>query len=177
MILCACSSDKVKMKINRNEYETNSQMVSLEIPSFEKLGEKEFSDEISSDYEKFSADLLNSFISDSDATTDKRSGKSRLEMKQEEKYNKNGLYSMISEIFEYTHGAYGVSQRRILNVDVNSSKLLLLKDFFSDDAYVDMLNSKLEKISKEAMYSDLWEKPTIGEEQNEYFYFDDKGYL
>ena len=90
-------------------------------------------------------------------------------------FNKNGLYSMISESFEYTEGTYGVSQRRVLNVDVNSSKLLLLKDIFSDEAYIDMLNSKLKKISKEAMYSDLWEMPVIGEEQNEYFYFDDKG--
>ena len=163
------------MKITNNDYETDSQIVSLEIPNFEKLGTKEFCGEINSNYKDFSDDLLNSFISDSENLTDKRTGKSKLEMKQEEKYNKNGLYSLISEIYEYTQGVYGVSERRVLNVDVNNSKAILLKDLFSDDAYIDMLNSRLEKLSEDSMYSDLWEKPQISDEQNEYFYFDDKG--
>ena len=175
VVLSACASNKVKMKITNNDYETDSQIVSLEIPNFEKLGTKEFCGEINSNYKDFSDDLLNSFISDSENLTDKRTGKSKLEMKQEEKYNKNGLYSLISEIYEYTQGVYGVSERRVLNVDVNNSKAILLKDLFSDDAYIDMLNSRLEKLSEDSMYSDLWEKPQISDEQNEYFYFDDKG--
>lgn len=175
VILVGCSSNKVKMKLSNNDYETDSQIVSLEIPTFEKLGTKEFCEEINGDYEAFSKDLLNSFINDSENLSDKRTGKSKLEMKQEEKYNKNGLYSVISEIYEYTEGVYGVSERRVLNVDVNNSKVILLEDLFSDDAYIDMLNSKLEKLSEDSMYSDLWEKPQISDEQNEYFYFNDKG--
>ena len=38
-----------------------------------------------------------------------------------------------------------------------------------------MLNSRLEKMSRQAEYSDLWEKPIITDAQNEYFYFNDKG--
>ncbi len=163
------------MKLINKDYETESQIVYLEIPGFSGLGTKEFSDEISSDYEEFSNNLLNSFIDDSNDLSDKRTGKSKLEMKQEEKYNKNGLYSLISEIYEYTEGTYGVSKRRVLNVDVNNSKVLLLADLFSDEEYIKMLNSKLEKLSQDSVYSDLWEKPVITEEQNEYFYFDDKG--
>lgn len=175
ILFCSCSSNKVSMKIIKNDYETDSEIVNLEVPGFEKLGTKEFCEEMNTNYEQFSADLLNSFITDSDNLSEKRTGKSKLEVKQETKYNNNGLYSLISEIYEYTEGTYGVSKRRVLNVDINNSCVILLEDLFSDDAYIDMLNSKLEKLSEDSMYSDLWEKPVISDEQNEYFYFTDKG--
>lgn len=173
--ICGCSSDKVKLQIQSSNYETENEIIDIEVPEFSKLGKKEFNDEISSNYETYSKDLLNSFIKDSQNQAENRVGKSKLEVKQEEKYNKNGLYSLISEIYEYTEGTYGVSRRRILNVDTENSKVLLLEDLFNDDEYIDMLNSKLEKLSEDSMYSDLWEKPVINEEQNEYFYFDNKG--
>ena len=174
-ILCGCSSSKVKMEIEKSNYETENEIIDIEIPEFKNLGKKEFNDEISSNYETYSNELLNSFIKDSQNQAENRLGKSKLEVKQEEKYNKNGLYSLISEIYEYTEGTYGVSRRRILNVDIENSKVLLLEDLFNDDKYVDMLNSKLLKLSENSMYSDLWEKPVINDEQNEYFYFDNKG--
>lgn len=175
LTLCSCSSNKVKLKIENSSYETENEIIHIEIPEFRGLGEKEFNDEMSSNYESYSRDLLNSFIKDSEEQAENRAGKSKLEMKQEEKYNKNGLYSLISEIYEYTEGTYGVSRRRILNVDIENSKVLLLEDLFNDDKYIDMLNSKLEKLSEESVYSDLWEKPVINTEQNEFFYFDNKG--
>ncbi len=173
--VCGCSSNKVKLQTENSNYETENEIIYIEIPEFKGLGNKEFDDEISSNYENYSKDLLNSFIKNSEEQAENRAGKSKLEVKQEEKYNKNGLYSLISEIYEYTEGTYGVSRRRILNVDIENSKVLLLEDLFNDDKYIDMLNSKLEKLSEDSMYSDLWEKPVINEEQNEYFYFDDKG--
>lgn len=175
LLLCGCSSQRVDMKLTDNEYETDLQVVRLEIPSFKRLGSNELCDEINDKYRSFSDGLLNSFITNSENASEKRTGKSRLEMKQEEKYNKNGLYSLVSEIYEYTDGVYGTSKRNVLNVDVVNSKELYLKDLFNDDEYSDMLNARLEKLSKDAVYSDLWEKPTIGEEQNECFYFSDKG--
>ncbi len=175
LTLCSCSSNKVKLQIENSNYETENEIIYIEVPEFKGLGKKEFNDEISGNYENYSKDLLNSFIKDSEEQAENRAGKSKLEVKQEEKYNKNGLYSLISEIYEYTEGAYGVSRRRILNVDIVNSKVLLLEDLFNDDKYIDMLNSKLWKLSEDSMYSDLWEKPVINTEQNEYFYFDNKG--
>ena len=172
---CGCSSNKVKVKFINNDYETETQVVNMQIPEFVNVGTKEFCEELNNNYEEYSKDLLNSFIDDSESMKDNRTGKSKLDMKQEIKYNKKGLFSLVSEIYEYTEGTYGVSKRRVLNVDVTNSRVILLSDLFSDDAYIDMLNSKLEKLSEDSMYSDLWEKPQITDEQNEYFYFDDKG--
>ena len=173
--LCSCSRDKVKVEFQNKYYETESEIVHLDIPGFRGLGTKELSDEITNDYEEFSQDLLNSFIDASNESVDSRTGKSKLEMKNEIKYNKNGLFSLVGEIYKYTQGAYGSSDRRILNVDVNNSKVILLKDLFCDEKYIDMLNAKLEKLSEDVIYSDLWEKPIITDKQNEYFYFDNKG--
>ena len=175
ILLCSCSKDKVKVDYINKDYETESEIIHLEIPNFHGLGTKELSDEISNDYEEFSQELLNSFIESSNNSKDSRTGKSKLEMKNEVKYNKNGIFSLVGEIYKYTQGAYGVSDRRILNVDINNSKVLLLKDLFCDEKYIDMLNSKLEKLSCDAIYSDLWEKPMITDKQSEYFYFDNKG--
>lgn len=175
IILCSCSSNKVKMELINKDYETENEIIYLEIPSFHGLGTKELNDEINSDYEKFSQELLNSFIDTSNNLTENRTGKSKLEMKNEIKYNKNGLFSVVGEIYKYTQGAYGASDRRILNVDVNNSKVVFLEDIFIDDEYVELLNSKLEKLSEDAKYSDLWEKPYITNKQNECFYFDDNG--
>ena len=175
ILLCSCSEDKVKVDYINKVYETESEIIHLEIPSFHGLGTKELSDEISYDYEGFSQELLNSFIEASNNSKDNRTGKSKLEMKNEVKYNKNGIFSLVGEIYKYTQGAYGASDRRILNVDINNSKVLLLKDLFCDEKYIDMLNSKLEKLSCDAIYSDLWEKPMITDKQNECFYFDNKG--
>lgn len=175
MILCSCSSNKVKMELTNKDYETDNEIIYLEIPSFHGLGTKELNDEINNDYEIYSHELLNSFIDTSNNSKENRAGKSKLEMKNEIKYNKNGLFSLVGEIYKYTQGAYGASDRRILNVDVTNSKIVLLEDLFIDGEYVELLNSKLEKISKDATYSDLWEKPVITNKQNECFYFDDKG--
>lgn len=163
------------MELTSKDYETDNEIIYLEIPSFHGLGTKELNDEINDDYEEYSQELLNSFIDISNNSIENRAGKSKLEMKNEIKYNKNGLFSLVGEIYRYTQGAYGASDRRILNVDVSNSKIILLEDLFIDDEYIDLLNSKLEKLSQEAMYSDLWEKPVITDKQNECFYFDDKG--
>lgn len=163
------------MELTNKDYETDNEIIYLEIPSFKGLGTKELSEEISNDYENFSQELLNSFIDTSNKSTEYRTGKSKLEMKNSIKYNKNGLFSLVGEIYKYTQGAYGSSDRRIINVDIKNSKVILLEDLFSDDEYIEMLNSKLEKLSQDAMYSDLWEKPIITDKQNEFFYFDDKG--
>ncbi len=163
------------MELINKDYETENEIIYLEIPSFRGLGTKEFNDEINSDYDEFSQELLNSFIDSSNNSAENRKGKSKLEMKNEIKYNKNGLFSAVGEIYKYTQGAYGVSDRRILNVDVTNSKVVFLEDIFIDDEYVELLNSKLEKLSKDATYSDLWDKPYITNKQNECFYFDDKG--
>lgn len=173
--LCSCASNKVKMELTNKDYETENEIIYLEIPSFHGLGTKELNDEINNDYEKYSQELLNSFIDTSNSSVDNRAGKSKLEMKNEIKYNENGLFSLVGEIYKYTQGAYGASDRRILNVDVSNSKIILLEDLFIDGEYVEVLNSKLEKLSQDAIYSDLWEKPVITDKQNECFYFDDKG--
>ena len=175
IVLCSCAPNKVKMELTSKDYETDNEIIYLEIPSFHGLGTKELNDEINDDYEEYSQELLNSFIDISNNSIENRAGKSKLEMKNEIKYNKNGLFSLVGEIYRYTQGAYGASDRRILNVDVSNSKIILLEDLFIDDEYIDLLNSKLEKLSQEAMYSDLWEKPVITDKQNECFYFDDKG--
>ena len=54
--LCGCSSDKVKLQIESSNYETDNEIVDIEVPEFSKLGKKEFNDEISSNYEAYSKD-------------------------------------------------------------------------------------------------------------------------
>ena len=118
---------------------------------------------------------IKSFLKNSQDAKQRRNGKAKLDISQEVKYDKNSVLSVVGECFEFTEGFNGKNTRIVKNINTNTNCELYLSDIFCDEKYVDMLNSRLEKMSRQAEYSDLWEKPIITDAQNEYFYFNDKG--
>lgn len=175
LLLVSCEKNAVKIKTSINSYETDNEIVYIELPKISGLKDEKFEDELNSEYEKRYEEMLNSYLDSSEKTKSERNKKSELIVKQRVSYNKNNLVSIISESYKYTDGFNGQSVRYVNNIDTKNNKKLLLSDIFNDDGYKEMLNQRLEKISLDEKYSDLWERPKIGEKQNEYFYFTDKG--
>ncbi|MDY3928668.1 MAG: DUF3298 domain-containing protein [Clostridia bacterium] len=175
IFMFGCASNRVNVKCEEKIYETENEIVSIEIPVISGLKNKEFEEEINCGYNDRINDILNSYLNDSEKTINERNGKSKLEIKQNVSYNKNGLLSIVGECYKYTDGLNGTSTRIIKNINTQTNSVLLLEDLFSDDEYVKMLDEKLERQSEDAKYSDLWEIPKISAEQNEFFYFSDEG--
>ena len=175
LLLASCEKNAVKIKTSINSYETDNEIVYIELPKIDGLKDEKFEDELNSEYEKRYEEMLNSYLNNSEKSKNERTKKSELIVKQRVSYNKNNLVSIVSERYEYTDGFNGQSVRYVNNIDTKNNKKLLLADIFNDDAYREMLNQRLEKISLDEKYSDLWERPKITDKQNEYFYFTDKG--
>lgn len=175
IILSGCSFGGVDVDISVEEYETDNECVYIEKAVISGLSDKEFEQKVNSSSDETINNVLKSFLENSQNSKEMRIGKAKLDVKQKVIYNKNSVISVIGECFEFTEGFNGKNTRIIKNINTQSNCELKLSDIFCDEKYVDMLNSRLEKMSQEAQYSDLWEKPTITDAQNEYFYFSDEG--
>ena len=173
--MSGCSLSKVNVKIDEKSYETDEEMISVQIPIISGLSDNAFENELNTQYSERINEMITSFSEDSQKTTNERNGKSVLEIKQNVMYNENGILSLVTECYRYTDGVNGISSRIIKNINTETNTALLLEDLFSDDEYVKMLDERLEKQSEDAKYSDLWEMPKIGGEQNEFFYFTPEG--
>ena len=163
------------MNVLVEEYETDDECVYVERTSISGLSDKEFENKINTSLDEVVNSKIKSFLKNSQDAKQRRNGKAKLDISQEVKYDKNSVLSVVGECFEFTEGFNGKNTRIVKNINTNTNCELYLSDIFCDEKYVDMLNSRLEKMSRQAEYSDLWEKPIITDAQNEYFYFNDKG--
>lgn|GEM_PF-342001 len=173
-VMCSCAPNSVRVNIIKDEREGENEIICVEIPEISGMSE-EFTGSINDELKQYAADKIDAFTAEAEKTKDERDGKARLDTVQEVKFNKKNFLSVVGESFEYTSGMTGASSRIALNIDTESEKRLYLCDLFNDDEYVGMLNARLDKISAGEEYADIWERPVIGEEQNECFYLSDKG--
>lgn len=61
-------------------------------------------------------------------------------------YNKNGILSVTVELYSYTGGAHGMTERISYNTDLNTGKNLLLKDLFKKGYdYQTAINKEIKK--------------------------------
>lgn len=176
-MLCACNFNKVDVKIEKTSYETQNEIVSVERPVIVGLKSTELEEKINTEYENELDEMLNDFLNNSQTDDEERVEKARLEICQEVKYNKNNFLSIVGECVEYTNGINGTGSRKVLNIDTVNGYELKLADLFCDEEYEDMLNERLLKLTEQEIYSDIWETPIIGEEQQEYFYLTEDGLI
>lgn len=175
VILHGCSFGSVSVKKNITEYETDNEIVYVETPIVEGLSDKTFQEQLNTQYSGLITSMLDEYLEESKKTVGERDGKSNFEIKHEVMYNKDSLLSIVGNCYKYTDGFNGTNTRIVKNINTITNSEILLSDIFADDEYTQMLNTKLEKLSEDAKYSDLWERPKITDTQNHFFYFSNEG--
>lgn len=61
-------------------------------------------------------------------------------------YNEGGLLSIVTENYQYTGGAHGMTYKTAYNADLNEGRLLLLRDFFPQrENYQAFIKDKIKK--------------------------------
>ena len=173
-VICGCSLNSVRVNIIKDEREGDNEIINVEIPQISGMSE-EFCDNLNNELKNYANDKIEAFIDEAQKTHQERDGKAKLDTEQKVKFNKKNFLSVIGDSFEYTSGMTGAASRVALNIDTESEKRLYLCDLFNDEEYVGMLNARLDEISIGEEYADIWERPVIGEEQNECFYLSDNG--
>lgn len=176
LVMCGCSANGVRVKLEKSETENESEQIITETPIVSGMS-KDFLNEINAQLAEVIAEKTESFDEAAKRTQNDRNGKASLEITAEVMYNKKRLLSLVMESHEYTSGFNETQSRYAVTIDAAEEKQLCLSDLFCDDEYKNMLNARLEKLSLSDEYSDIWDKPTIGEEQNESFYLSDKGLI
>ena len=174
-ILCSCGNKSANVEFSVNDYETSDEKVFIQTPKVSGLTDKNFETTLNGFYNEFTSTTLNDFLSDSQKSRDGRDTKAELEIRQNVMYNNNDILSILGECYQYTDGYNGISTRIAKNLNTKTNSEILLKDIFNDNEYIKMLNLRLLEMSETAQYSDLWETPVIGKNQNQYFYFSDNG--
>lgn len=158
-----------------NEYETDNEKVYIQVPKISGLENEEFMISLNEEYEELGKSIYEEFLINSQKSVNERDKKAELEIKQTVTYNKNDILTILGECYIYTDGYNGIKSRMVKNINTKTNTKIELKDIFCDDEYIKMLNSKLESMYDTAEYSDLWQKPLVGDSQNQFFYFSDDG--
>jgi hypothetical protein len=178
ILLCGCDIRRIHIERSVKEYETDYSNVSAEVIEFAGMNNREFEKSINEETEKSIESDLVAFDSEAADSSDKvRMGnKCVLDIKWDEKYNKNNFLSVVEEKYVYTGGAHGNTVRIPKNIDVAGEKTVKLSDLFENDGYTTtlnrMINEQLTEHSDE--YRDLWAKPEIKNSHQTDFYIDGK---
>lgn len=170
-LMTACiSSCKSGIDINTidKSYKTDSITVTAPIPQLSGLSGKDLQEAVNSEYLSISNELLNKFNSSAKQT----GAKSFFEMQTTPYYNNHNLLSIVTQIDSEIAKNNKNSLRITKNIDTKACVELTLGDLFSDDRYIDMINSRIEyEITENPdKYRDLWEKPKLS--HNQRFYID-----
>ena len=174
VLVCSCTVNGVRVRLEKSAEETETEVINTETPVVSGM-KKSYTDELNSQFSDIISEKTESFKQTANKTVQDRNGKAELKIEGEVKFNKKNLLSIVLESYEYTSGLNGSSARCAVTTDVSEEKQIMLCDLFCDDEYRDLLNARLEKLSLSEEYSDIWEKPTITEAQNESFYLSDNG--
>ncbi len=72
-------------------------------------------------------------------------------------YNEGGLLSIVTENYQYTGGAHGMTYKTAYNVDLNQGRLLPLRDFFPKrDNYQAFIKTKIKESLKTSPESECY---------------------
>ncbi len=173
LLVSSCASDGVKVKKDTAEYETDEMIVKCDTAEFSGTGNAELEAYLN---ERYACDL--SDISEKLAAADKR------ERVNGEKYSYTGvietagndrdILSVVKEEYIYTGGAHGTLTRTAENIYIPSGETFVLSNMFSDTDYAEVLERKMSETAARYPdeYSELWEKPSVGEKEEENFYIE-----
>lgn len=174
--LCGCSINRVKNDISVKEYETDFSAVRAEAIQFSGIKNAEFEKKVNDEIEQSLQSNLVAFDSEAASCGDnvRMGNKCVMEIKWEEKYNKNDFISAVEEKYVYTGGAHGNTVRIPKNIDLAAEKEIKLADLFAQKGYENTLNRLINEIISEHPedYKDLWAKPEIKESHQTDFYIE-----
>lgn len=168
-LLTSCSSG-VQLHTMDKSYSTDTVLADAKIPQISGLSSEDLQQAVNEEYEKTITELLNNFTAEAKDTGDQ----STFKVTTTQHYNHNGFFSAVTQVESCARSTHKNSFRITKNIDTKECVEVSLSDLFADDAYIDMLNSRIEEEVKQNpdKYSDLWEKPKIS--QNQRFYVNEK---
>lgn len=163
-MLTACTGGTQLDYIDKS-YETDTQVVNLQIPQLKGMADKEFQTTVNREIE----DTCNEFLNKFKASAKDLSLPSAFSA-ETKKYETDGFLSLVTQIDYYTEKPHNNSFRITKNINTKTAEYVLLKDLFEDDSYIDYINQSLLKCvsSSPDKYSDLWAKPQLSENQEFY---------
>ncbi|MBO5059283.1 MAG: DUF3298 domain-containing protein [Clostridia bacterium] len=169
-VLLASCGNGVQLHSVDKSYSTDTIFADAKIPQLSGLSSESLQDSVNEEYEKTITELLNNFSKEAKNTGDQ----STFTVTTTQHLNANGFFSVVTQVDSCTHSAHKNSFRITKNIDTAACVEVRLSDLFSDDSYIDMINSRLEEEIKQNpdKYSDLWEKPKLSENQK--FYINEK---
>ncbi len=172
LLLCALAScgKGVTIQTIDKSYSTDTIDCTAQIPQVSGLSSENLQEVVNEEYEKTIVELMNNFSEAAKKTGDK----STFETETGVYCNQGDFFSVVTQINWSAGSAHKNSYRIAKNINTKDCIEVKLSDMFEDDAYIDMLNSRIgEVLEKERdRYSDLWKKPTIS--QNQRYYIDGK---
>lgn len=160
----------VKLTEIDKSYSTDTSCAEVKIPQLGGLSSKELQKTVNEEYAASIGELLDNFSESAKNTGDR----SEFETETTVHCNENGLFSAVTEVEASVRSAYKNSFRITKNIDTRQCIELELSDLFADDAYIDMLNSRIDEEIKtnSDKYTDLWAKPCVS--PNQRFYVNSK---
>ncbi len=171
-MLTSCAEEPA-VRTHTAEYETEDMIILAEWAEFSG-----FSAELEAYLnDKYSCDLqsITKRIEESDKRELAANAKYSYENKLDVIQNDNGIMSLLNSEYIYTGGAHGTLTRTAENINVTTGEILTLKSLFIDDTYRDVLERKINELITKypEEYSELWEKPTVGDEEEYNFYIEE----
>lgn len=168
LLLCACAGG-IRVHIEKKQYENENLIVNVQIPQISGMTHTDLQDTLNN---QFKTDI-DGWISQIQQQADNSDGQKPYELvvTQNIKENKGGFLSMISEIYQYTGGAHGITTWIAKNIDDNAGKVITLSDLFADgEDYKTILNRIMQQMVEDEpdQYQDLWEQPVISDTQGFY---------
>ena len=171
VLLGGCAGRSGKVLVEERSYETDLAVVHVQTPVFSGIRNQEFAQRIQAEIEAEIDESLSRFTEE----TAQRTGteKSTLKITQEVMCDQSNLISLVSTCYVFADSNNGTAERVVLNLDLEQERVLVLADLFLDGGYAEKLQSEIDRILEEnpEEYSDLWEKPILGEQQERCFYF------
>lgn len=167
-VLASCGKG-VRIETTDKSYSTDTIFVDAKIPKIVGLGNKSLEENINEEYREVLEDLLEDFSENARETGDK----STFIIQTTEHYNKNGFFSVVTQVNSCTKNTHKSCRRITKNIDTRLLKEVSLSDLFEGDSYIDMINARLlETVEKDSeKFSGLWEKPKLSGNQD--FYIDE----
>ncbi len=163
--LSACGSGVVVHEVDKS-YSTDTILVDAKIPKLSGLSSQSLQESVNREYEKKIMHLLEDFTKDAKSTGDL----STFTVTTTCYHNQNGFFSAVTQVDMCKRSAHKSSNRIVKNIDTQKCVEVALSELFEDDAYIDMINARIDEHIKANpdKYADLWEKPSITPEQKYY---------
>lgn len=171
--ISGCSTSPVVTFTEKN-YETDIATVDVQLPELKNLENTEFQEKFNNDYSTSVTAMIESFYGQCPEDSIE---KCIFHLSQQIFYNKNPIISIVGDLYVFTEGIHGISDRIVKNIDTQKAVEINLSDIFTDESYEQMINREINKILEQNKeeYSDLWEKPILTTAHEKNFYFSENG--